>query len=76
MNKKLRKLFNRANASFRSRLSIPTPLVEAEILGRTLRVHYGSVRTSPDYDDAWLLACAFHSKHVETWVLTLAKPHF
>ncbi|MCH7630052.1 MAG: methyltransferase, partial [Proteobacteria bacterium] len=59
-----RKLYQRAKASLRNRLGLPVPLVEAELLGRRLRVRYGSVRSQPDKDGAWLLACACHAEHV------------
>ncbi len=33
-----------------------------KVLGRTLRLRTGSFRHTPDYDDAWFLACAMRSR--------------
>lgn len=46
------------------RLGLPLPWAERELLGRPLRVRYGTLRARPDKDDAWLLACALHAKHI------------
>ncbi len=33
-----------------------------KVLGRTLRLRTGTFRHTPDYDDAWFLACAMRSR--------------
>lgn len=40
------------------------PIEEADFLGRSFRTVKGTIRNKPDYDDAWLLALAYHSKLV------------
>lgn len=40
------------------------PLERVNFLGKPLRVVRGTIRKHPDYDDAWLLALAYHSKVV------------
>jgi FkbM family methyltransferase len=57
-------LLRRLRASLASRLHLPPPLVRVRLLDRELTVHEGSVRTPPDYDDAWILACALHAEVV------------
>lgn len=41
-----------------------TQLVSDEILGNPIVVYKNTVRKSPDYDDAWLLACALRSRQM------------
>lgn len=40
------------------------PLESVNFLGKSLQVVRGTIRRHPDYDDAWLLALAYHSKVV------------
>jgi SAM-dependent methyltransferase len=54
----------RIPSSLRSRLGLRPRLVRRSILGREVLVLDGSVREKADYDDAWCLACAAHSRIV------------
>lgn len=56
----LRRVISRA----RGVLGLPQPLEPAQILDRALIVRRGTVRSTPDYDDAWLFACAQHARNV------------
>jgi FkbM family methyltransferase len=58
----LSQFVSRAQASVRSRLGLPPPLVQKQILGRSFVVRESSVRDRPDYDDAWRLACALRAE--------------
>lgn len=55
-------LTRKAKTFFRIRLSIPQPWENIGLLGKTFHVRAGTIRKEPDYDDAWLLACALNSK--------------
>lgn len=55
---------NWLRANVLTRLGLPLPWVEQEVLGRPLRVRYGTLRAKPDKDDAWLLACALRAEHI------------
>lgn len=48
----------------RSILGRPPRLVSANVLGQAVVVREGSIRPEPDYDDAWLVACALRSSVV------------
>lgn len=48
----------------RSRLGIRSRLIQRRFLGRDLIVRDGAIREQPDYDDAWLLACALRAEIV------------
>lgn len=48
----------------KQRVGLPPPLVTMELAGRRLLVRQGAIRETPDYDDAWLLACAQRAKVV------------
>jgi FkbM family methyltransferase len=37
------------------------PLRAVHVMGREVRLREGHFGAAPDYDDAWLVACAFHS---------------
>ncbi|MEW6217388.1 MAG: FkbM family methyltransferase [Candidatus Bipolaricaulota bacterium] len=54
----LRKVVHKADTLHRRWLGCPPRLVETELAGRRLRVREGTVRPSPDYDDAWLFCAA------------------
>jgi FkbM family methyltransferase len=57
-------LIGKARSFARSVLNLPQPWERATFLGREYRVRRGAIRTSPDYDDAWLLQCARHAENV------------
>lgn len=40
------------------------PLETIELAGKPVTARYGTLRRTPDYDDAWLLACALRSRAV------------
>jgi FkbM family methyltransferase len=62
--------FSRKNPIYRLRaylhslLKVPPPLVTIRFLERDWTIHDGAIRQTPDYDDAWLAACAAHAKTV------------
>lgn len=60
----LHRLTLRLQTAVRSRLGLPNPWVNETLLGRALQVRDGVLRPEPDYDDAWLLALARHSRRV------------
>lgn len=45
-------------------LNLPPRIVGENVLGHPVKVAKGSVRSKPDYDDAWVLACARHAQVV------------
>jgi len=45
-------------------LNLPPRIVGENVLGCPVKVVKGSVRRKPDYDDAWVLACARHAQVV------------
>lgn len=49
------------NTFGRSLLNLPSPFVEAKIFEKNFHVREGTIREKPDYDDAWLFACAAQS---------------
>lgn len=53
-----KRLFERVESRFRARLGLPPKWVQESILGNQVVVRDGTLGTAPDYDDAWLLACA------------------
>jgi len=57
-------LWSRTLSWLRQRLGYPPPMVNIELAGKRLTVRRGAVRETPDYDDAWLLACAQHARIV------------
>lgn len=59
-----RKLSARLGSFARRKLGIPPKLVHMEILGRPFIIRDDTFSTERDYDDAWLLACSFHSEVV------------
>ena len=46
------------------KFGFPPPLIQCQLLNHDLAVRYGTIRTRPDYDDAWLLACARNAETV------------
>lgn len=40
------------------------PIRQVKLLDKTFQVIQGSIHETPDYDDAWLLALAYHSKYI------------
>lgn len=65
MENALTKLNDRVNEIknyIRIRLGFPKPWERATILNRTYLVHTGTIRTPPDYDEAWLFALAHHAE--------------
>lgn len=61
-----KKYLERAQVALRSRLGLPNPWHTRRLLGRDLTVRVGSLGdpATPDYDDAWIHACALHSTTV------------
>lgn len=51
-------MVKRLQSRLYSHLRLPQPLEHTRILNRSLVVRRGTVRERPDYDDAWLFACA------------------
>lgn len=47
--------------AIRSRLGLPSPLVQASLLDRAVTVRAATIRATPDYDDAWVFALARHA---------------
>lgn len=60
----LRKMVHKADTLHRLWLGCPPRLVEAELAGRRLLVREGTVRPSPDYDDAWLFCAAAEARTI------------
>lgn len=54
--------FHRAASFMRRKLGIPAPLVQVQLLDKEVVVREGTIRFPPDYDDAWMLACALYSE--------------
>lgn len=57
-----RQLLRRVEARIRHQIGIEPRWVTELLLGRALVVRNGTLRPEPDYDDAWLHACAQHAK--------------
>lgn len=47
--------------TLKQKLGFPPSLIRQEFAGREFVVRKGTIRSKPDYDDAWLLACAQYS---------------
>lgn len=62
MDLRQNRLVSKAENFVRSRLGIPQTWVKSQILDRHYVVRKGTVHATPDYDDAWLLALATHSR--------------
>lgn len=54
----------RLQSRVRTILGLPQALERTQILNRPLIVRSGAVREKPDYDDAWLFACAQHTQRI------------
>lgn len=57
-------IFRRLEVRVRRQFGIPSPWVHRSLAGREFVVRAGSLAEGPDYDDAWLFACAQHAKVV------------
>ncbi len=53
---------SRASSLLRRVARLPAPLRRETLLGTPLMVRDSVVRQSPDYDDAWLLACSMRAR--------------
>ncbi|MFZ5984801.1 MAG: FkbM family methyltransferase [Acidobacteriota bacterium] len=60
----LKQATHKADTLHRLLLGCPPRLVEAELAGRRLLVREGAVRSSPDYDDAWLFCAAAEARTI------------
>ncbi len=52
------KIKNRIISWARFKLNLPPVFVEAKIFEKEFHVREGTIRSVPDFDDAWLIACA------------------
>jgi FkbM family methyltransferase len=57
-------LTQRVTDALRRALGIRPRLVRIALLGHSLQLSEGTVRSTPDYDDAWFLACALHADFI------------
>lgn len=60
---RLARLKHKAQTAYRRLVGLPSPWVMAQLGGKTFCVREGAVRV-PEYDDAWMLACALRAKQV------------
>lgn len=52
------RVWTRLRRSLRHRLGLPPALVKGQLLGQEVLTREGTIRAQPDYDDAWIAACA------------------
>lgn len=62
--KKQKPIKVRVSSILRSLLQLPPPWVEKNILNHKFIVREGTIRATPDYDDAWLFSCAMQARRI------------
>ncbi|MBK8023640.1 MAG: FkbM family methyltransferase [Chloroflexi bacterium] len=55
---------HKARTLARRILSLPTPLVDARLAGKTFRVREGAVPATPEDDYAWIAACSLRATRI------------
>lgn len=57
-----RNFIDRLRSRIRHALRLPKAVVHVQLIKHHLLVREGTIRITPDYDDAWLIACALHAE--------------